>query len=66
MKDNKIMPKRRGIYAAIAKKHGVTRQNVRDSILSGSDKYASDFVAMYNERINAVKQVIELLTKEVA
>lgn len=66
MEINKIMPKKRGIYAAIAKKHGVTRQNVRDSILSGSDKYASEFVSMYEQRIKSVKQVNELLTKEVA
>jgi hypothetical protein len=66
MEVNKIMPKKRGVYAAIAKKFGVSRQNVRKSILSGSDKYAMAFAELCEQRVKLIDKVNDLLMKEIA
>lgn len=61
MKDNKNVPKIRGIYSQIARKHKVTRQAVQASLTSGGLKYAEDFITLVKKNAELTQELSAVL-----
>lgn len=55
-KRTKTVPTARGIHTEIGKKYGITGEAVRASLAQGSTKYADDYIAIANERLEKYNQ----------